>query len=375
MLIMEYVAGGNLRQKIGKKMKFDAIMNIANQMLSALAFLHDQDVMHRDIKPENILCMPSNHYKLADFGVSREVAPYASRQGTEMYMAPEVLEWEPYGLPADMWSLGVVLAECMQCLPTEFRGLDHWCKNIVQSIKQCYAEIEADPASRGTEVSELVLFVTEAMLQLDADDRWSAQRCLAHPTLWKDLDCDGNSDAGDGAKTPTQAHPNGSSTQSVSESSGDDEAKEAGSLTIRKNGGGNRRDGQAPQDLSNEDRPAVRSRDTVEEFPSGPLIRGPTSEPFDESIEPIGGGAPYEPAHVEPYLDFVSDDEADEASVADANVKRKRGSQPSTVGNEEDVSGEVAAPGPEDGVVEAPPHPRANPAKHDAKRSRIRKTI
>lgn len=371
MLIMEYVAGGNLREQMEDEWEFSEVANLANQMLSALVFLHDQDVMHRDIKPENILCGSANHYKLADFGVSRELTASLSKQGTEIYMAPEVLGMEPYDLSADMWSLGVLLLDCMGCLPVvRRRPIDRdWCEQIVMDMERYVWECQEVPDFRDCDSLKFAIFIQEAMLQLDAADRWSARRCLAHPTVWNVLDCGEDLDAGDGAKTPTQAHPNGSFTQNARENPGDDEARGAGSLTIRKNAGGKRREEEAPQDLSNEDRPAVRSRDTVEEFSSGPLMRDSTSEPVDESVEPIGGGAPYDPAHVEPYPDFVSDDEADEPSVADANVKRKRGSQPSTIGNEKDVSGETAAPG------QAPPHPRTNPAKRDHKRSKIRETI
>ena len=87
----------------------------------------------------------------------------------------------------------------------------------------------------------------------------------------------------------------------------------------------------------------------------------------------------YSPAHVEPDPDFTSDDEADESSVSDENAKRKRDSQPSSNGSEEDVSDEVTAPRIKDGVDEASSQLRAELAeylaKHDHKRSKTYRSL
>ena len=85
-------------------MGFGEIANLANQTLAALVFLHDQKILHRDIKPQNILCVTPNHYKLADFGVSKEIAPSMSKQGTAEYFAPEVYDQTPYSFSADIVS-------------------------------------------------------------------------------------------------------------------------------------------------------------------------------------------------------------------------------------------------------------------------------
>lgn len=85
LLIMEYVAGGTLLQRLRVDMEFGEVAHLAHQTLAAVFFLHDQGVMHRDIKPANILCVTPDHYKLADFGVSKDVAPFLSKEGTAEY--------------------------------------------------------------------------------------------------------------------------------------------------------------------------------------------------------------------------------------------------------------------------------------------------
>merc|ERR1740117_1802502 len=88
--------------------------------LSGLSAIHDHGIVHRDLKSENVLLLDRRggllDLRIADFGEARRlpVGPGGSgaittRAGTRGYMAPEVVARLPYGLAADVWSLGVIL--------------------------------------------------------------------------------------------------------------------------------------------------------------------------------------------------------------------------------------------------------------------------
>ena len=67
------------------------------QILSALQFLHDHNILHRDLKPRNVLVDITGRMRLTDFGVScvlkdEETTVYTHGKGTEEWMAPEVIE-------------------------------------------------------------------------------------------------------------------------------------------------------------------------------------------------------------------------------------------------------------------------------------------
>lgn len=86
---------------------------ITRQILSAVAYAHDNKIIHRDIKPENIL-IDSNelHVLVIDWGLSKDLTELRSlrqRIGTVDYASPEVLKGEPYDFKTDVWSCGVII--------------------------------------------------------------------------------------------------------------------------------------------------------------------------------------------------------------------------------------------------------------------------
>ena len=79
-------------------------------------FLHSNGVVHRDLKPSNILYRDQNYIPeglcICDFGFAKQLRAENGLLMTPCYtanfVAPEVLAFEPVGLEADMWSIGVI---------------------------------------------------------------------------------------------------------------------------------------------------------------------------------------------------------------------------------------------------------------------------
>src|SRR5262249_54495292 len=121
-LVMEFVEGQTLRERLSEPMSLEQFFVIAEQCLQALAVAHAHGVLHCDIKPENIMLSKDGQVKILDFGVARRL-PRSDQSttvdrpgniyGTLAYMAPEVLLEKPVDARADIFSQGVVFCELL----------------------------------------------------------------------------------------------------------------------------------------------------------------------------------------------------------------------------------------------------------------------
>lgn len=116
-IITQLATGGELFDRICEKGKFtekDASATI-KQVLQAVDYLHQNNVVHRDLKPENLLYLsrdPESQIVLADFGIAKHLdtpdGVLKTMAGSFGYAAPEVMLKRGHSKPVDMWSLGVI---------------------------------------------------------------------------------------------------------------------------------------------------------------------------------------------------------------------------------------------------------------------------
>ena len=122
---MEYVEGMTLRALLDKRGRLDtdSTLAIARQLADALECAHEQGIIHRDLKPENLLVDSSGTLKVMDFGVARlaerttTLTQAGMVVGTPAYMAPEQLLAEEVDARSDIYSVGVILYECLTGRP------------------------------------------------------------------------------------------------------------------------------------------------------------------------------------------------------------------------------------------------------------------
>lgn len=124
-LTMELVEGQDLRARIRHStVPLEELAVIGAGIADALAYVHGLGVIHRDIKPGNILLVQIRpgeplRPKLTDFGIARIVdatrlTATGTMVGTAAYLSPEQALGKPLGPSTDIYSLGLVLLECIK---------------------------------------------------------------------------------------------------------------------------------------------------------------------------------------------------------------------------------------------------------------------
>lgn len=122
-IAMEYLDGAALGDLRAEHLNLQTLLDLADQVLAALAYIHARRIYHRDIKPENIIVVQTDgapQAKLLDFGFARVEEDQDARLsqtkfetfGTPQYMAPEQATGKgTIGPPTDLYALGIVLFE------------------------------------------------------------------------------------------------------------------------------------------------------------------------------------------------------------------------------------------------------------------------
>ena len=118
-LVMRWLRGGTLERRLDDgPLTLAETLAVARQIGGALTAAHDHGVIHRDVRAANILFDESDNAFLTDFGIALEAAETSGPEaalspGTPAYSSPEQIRQQPLGPASDVFSLGVVLYECL----------------------------------------------------------------------------------------------------------------------------------------------------------------------------------------------------------------------------------------------------------------------
>jgi eukaryotic-like serine/threonine-protein kinase len=117
VMIMEYLEGTTLSARVEQgAIPLRGALNYISQVLSALSYAHQRQVIHRDIKPSNMMLTPEGVIKLMDFGIARSgpdmgLTMTGTTMGSLSYMSPEQVKCAPVDTRSDLYSVGVSLYE------------------------------------------------------------------------------------------------------------------------------------------------------------------------------------------------------------------------------------------------------------------------
>jgi serine/threonine protein kinase len=177
-LVMEFIQGEDLKHHLdqGDRYTLQQAAGIMNDLLAALDYAHQQNIVHRDIKPANLLIESSGRIKLTDFGVARiQDSGEATRTkgtmvGTLKYMSPEQVHGLPIDARSDLFSAGIVLYQLL----TGTRPFDG--TGDYEIIQKIVGQDVASPSSLNPQLPPAIDEVVARVLQKSREDRYpSAQ--------------------------------------------------------------------------------------------------------------------------------------------------------------------------------------------------------
>ena len=182
-IIMEYAENGNLFELISKEkngLEESKAFDYFIQVVNAVYYLHNNNIIHRDIKPENILIGNDNKIKLCDFGWAKELTleNRSTFCGTVEYMAPEIVGSENYDYSVDIWSLGILLYELLFG-HSPFKA--NTTKNVILNIKT--HELTYDDKNK--KISNSCKDLIQKLLVSNPQKRLKIKDILEHPFVKK----------------------------------------------------------------------------------------------------------------------------------------------------------------------------------------------
>ncbi|KAH9583202.1 Serine/threonine-protein kinase ulk3, variant 2 [Schistosoma haematobium] len=186
-IIMEFCGGGDLSRFLRLKRRLDELLvqRFLQQLALALQYLKSKNIVHMDLKPQNILLTSINNpsLKLADFGFAqciKETAKKNEVRGTLLYMAPEIFCEGFYHPSCDLWSIGIILYECLF-------GTTPYGQITIEKLKEKLVAMDEEIKLPSTnEISKPCAALIHGLLKRNPSERLNHEQFFSHPFI--DLD-------------------------------------------------------------------------------------------------------------------------------------------------------------------------------------------
>lgn len=183
-IIMEYCENGTFNSKFMKKLDENKAQFYIRQLAEGLKYLRGKCINHRDLKPDNLLLTNNfNTLKITDFGFAKIMAKNSigtTLCGSPLYMSPELLKNQNYTIKADLWSVGLIIYECIYKTHPYKKA-----SNIIELINMIDTKIidYNFKEEKNNNFSNYSIQVVRGLLQKDPKIRYTWIEFFTHPWI------------------------------------------------------------------------------------------------------------------------------------------------------------------------------------------------
>lgn len=184
-IVMQYVEGETLDSVLSKgSLELPQILDLSEQIFSALSAAHAHGVIHRDIKPQNIIMSADGQIKVLDFGLAKIVQQRQNREGvaqdqsqlsqaglivgTVAYMSPEQLKAEELDFRSDIFSAGILLYELISGRNPYKQGSE------AETISAILTSQPSPPTHRATKIPPTLNGIVRKCLEKNKERRYQS---------------------------------------------------------------------------------------------------------------------------------------------------------------------------------------------------------
>ena len=172
---MEYLPGGDLKDRIRAGLDSSSALRIFRELISALQSVHDAGIVHRDVKPQNIMFRADGSVALVDFGIAKDTTSDHNLtrvgfvMGTPLYISPEQAEGRAVDGRADLYAAGAILFEMLTGKPP------YHADTMAQLL---YAHCHAPIPQLSSNLAEYQILIDRLLAKDPADRYQSAHEML-----------------------------------------------------------------------------------------------------------------------------------------------------------------------------------------------------